>query len=136
MLRMTRVCKIIYTCSYGLPVRWRFHCSKLTSVYKQKTLSSSLITQNCDFWIVPRPNSVSGNETNATYVCVRKTVSAIYSSNSWGPCQLPPPMSTPTICYVEVRIVHGHLTSSCNNEPQMYCIIRAALDSSPGYSSL
>ena len=58
-------------------------------------------------------------------------------------------MSMPTICYVEVRIVHGHLRSSCNNEPQMYSIIidssfnstiygiiRAALDSSPGHSSL
>ena len=32
--------------------------------------------RNCDSWIVPRPNSVSGNETNATYVCVSKTVSA------------------------------------------------------------
>ena len=28
MLRVTRVCKRNYTCSYGLPVRWRFHCSE------------------------------------------------------------------------------------------------------------
>ena len=47
-----------------------------TAVAVLLLLAAQSASRNSDFWIVPRPNSVSGNETNATYVCVRKTVSA------------------------------------------------------------